>query len=681
MDNQVLELEISADLAAEYWEQMEIILEAGRVKLSTAKPSEWAEEKIIMPKPFSGPLRYERTPYWREIIDCLAPDHPAREIALMGAAQGGKSRAIILPGLGYFIDNDPSNIIMTVGHEELMEEAMDAVDDMLDSAGLRKLIKASAKRVKSQKTGDTSKMKQYAGGYFKLSPASNPKIWQQSNYKYGFFDDYERVRGGSKTAGNTRDLILKRFTVYDKTKKIFYASSPELIERSNIYEVYKMGDQRKFLVPCPCCGSFIELRWSTKGKKTEKAGVVWGLDQDGKLIPDSVGYICQECGDFFTDQYKHEWMAKGYWQPTATPSRPDFYSYHMSCLYAPHGMSDWKHYVYKYLEANPSGGGRIKDKYQTFVNLDLGEPYEEEGETVSAAELQNNIRNYDIGTIPEKMSLADGNGRIMMLTLSADLNGVLDDSRLDWEVVAWSESGSTYSVSHGSIGTFIPREGIKKKDREHFSCDVNKRNSIWPYLDQIMATKFKTDTDREMQIFIGAIDSGHNAIQVYAYIDKSNYNVRPVKGKDEDKYIKFGTDLPSFKVGKERPGLYLIEVMQVKDHLAGLMRLKWDIGNDDSQPPGFMNYPLPSDGLYLYQNFFKQYEAERRVVQTTSNGQIAVLWEKKDTVVQNHFWDVRVYNMAVRDIAMYEIGKSIGNTKFTWADWCSHINSMIPKNS
>ena len=51
--------------------------------LSGLKPSEWVEANIVMGQPFPGPYRYSKTPYCKEIIDCLAPDHPARWVAFM----------------------------------------------------------------------------------------------------------------------------------------------------------------------------------------------------------------------------------------------------------------------------------------------------------------------------------------------------------------------------------------------------------------------------------------------------------------------------------------------------------------------------------------------------------------------------------------------------------------------
>lgn len=656
----------------EYLDQIETILSAGAVKISTTLPSDWAEQNIIMPKPFPGPLSYMRTPYSREIIDCFAPDCSVREVALMGAAQFGKTASIIIPVIGYIIANDPGNIIMTVGHEDLIEQAMSKIDAMLDTTGLRSLIRPQAQRAKSQKSGDTNYVKEFPNGYFKISAASNPKIWRQVDYKFGLIDDYEAVKGKSKVAGSTRDLIQKRFTAYDKTKKILYVSSPELKQASNILEVYNYGDQRKFMVPCPCCGAFIELKWSTLTKNNETAGITWQVDEENRLIPDSVGYTCQECGRFFTDQNKNDFVNKGYWQPTAKPFKPDFRSYHMSCLYSPHGMSDWEHYVYKWLECHPPNKARIESKYQSFLNLDLGEPYEQVGETIDANQLQQNIRNYEIGIIPEKLSQQDGNGSVVLLTCAADMNGKVDDARLDYEIVAWSENGSSYSIIHGSIGTFIPMEGSKrfKEDRVKLTYEHKQQNSVWPLFEKIISQVFMTDTDRRMKISVTGLDTGHYTIQAYGFVDNSNCNVVGLKGEGDGIYRRFGIDLPTFRNAKERKKLYILEVGQIKDRLSELIRLKYDAGNDDSQPYGFMNYPVPSGGLYLYQNFFVHYQSEQRYVVESKTGEgVSARWGKTPSNIPNHFFDVRIYNMAVKDIIVSIVCQEKGIKNFTWNDF------------
>jgi phage terminase large subunit GpA-like protein len=660
----------------DYGHTLSSILDNSRVQISTIRPSEFAEQKVMLGGAFPGLVSYYLTPYTREIIDRLSPEDPARDIAVMGSAQFGKTASIILPGLAYLIKNAPGNIIMTVGHEKLLQTAMSKLDGMIDASSLRSLIRSSAQRSRNTKSGDTDKMKEFLGGYLKLDHASSSDIWRQEDYKYGFLDDYEALKGITKD-GSLRELIMKRFTAYANTRKIFYISSPANKTGSNIYEVYKLGDQRKFMVPCPCCGTFIELRWSIKNRDGDICGMTWELDDEDRLIPDSVGYRCQECYNIFTDSGKSEYVNKGYWEPTAKPYKPSFFSYHMSSLYSPHGMTGWTDYVYQFLEANPPMQPRNEGKHQTFVNLNLGWPYEGATEAPKASDLQNNTRSYPHGVIPEALSIRDGNGRIVLLTIACDLNGVVDDARLDYEIVAWSENESSYSVTHGSIGTFIPRENTlkNKQDRERWTYEHNRPNSVWPELTKIMTAWYPTDKGKRRRIAIGGIDVGHYDDYAYRFIDKNPpILLVGLKGEKEHSFVKLGRDVPNFKLGT-RPGLHMVQVNQVKDHIAEQMRLRWNPGTDDTQPIGFMNYPEPSDGKYLYKNFFSHYESEHRIAQLKDGNVLASMWQKKTSVSQNHFWDVRVYNFVLKDIIVHILAKFFKRKDYTWSDFVLWITA------
>lgn len=544
---------------------------------------------------------------------------------------------------------------------------------MIDNANLRQYIKPQIRRVRAQKSGDTNTKKDFSGGFINITTPNNHKEWRDVSLKYGFIDDFEAAKSGSKESGSTRKLIEGRFAAYADTHKIFYISTPEQKATSNIEPAYLLGDQRKYMIPCPCCGVPIELKWAIE-KEGIVGGITWKLDGDNKIIPGSVGYICQECGGFFDDKNKDELLNLGYWQPTAEPSRPGYYSYHLSSLYAPTGMYDWEHYVNDWLEANPIGQPRKEALYKTFVNTCLGETYESTAEAPKANSIQRNTRDYEICTIPEKLSIADGNGRIVLLTLAADMNGIVEDCRLDYEIVAWSEHGASYSIAHGSIGTFIPRENSlrHKVDRERWTYEENKERSVWPLLEQILGTMFPTDTDRKMPILIAGLDCGHYSTYAYSYIDKSNYNIIGLKGDKEDKYIRFGVDVKLFKPAQERQKLYILQVGLIKDKLSDYMALRWS-RDDESQPTNFMNFPQPSGGLYQFTNFFEHFESEHRIIATNDEGVgEAARWVKKTSTSQNHMWDCRVYNMVLREIFTYMLGKELGRKDFTWAE-CAAI--------
>lgn len=666
------------------YNKIDEILEFGRHQISTIKPSEWAEQNRTMDSSmsrFTGPFSYKVSPYAREIVDCLDPNHPARRIAIMKGAQIGLSAGVIESGIGWIISQQPGNILFYTGHSDLSDEAVAKLDNMIDSCGIRHLIRSNVKRKKAMKTGDTNSKKEFPGGSLVSGFIGNPKLQRQRTGKYGFMDDLDAAKLATKQAGSTIELVEQRFASYKDVMKLFWISSPEAKQTSNILRVYLQGDQRKYFVPCPCCGELINYEWIIPIENSEKemGGITWKLDPVGRVIPSSVGYICQKCGDFFNDSNKNELNLLGNWKPTSEPFMDGNYSYHISSLYAPHGMFDWEHYVNKYVQANPEGLSPKEELVKTFTNLCLGLPYEAKAETPKANDLQKNIRTYEIGLIPEKISIQDGNGKIVLITCACDLGGFDNDARLDYEIVGWSETGASYSIDHGSIGTFVPRENAKKfkEDRERWTYELNRKNSVWKTLDEIINKIYSTDTGRRTKIHFTGIDTGHFTTMAYAYIDKKNTPfICALKGDKENKYRKYGVDTAKFKHAKERGNLYLVDVNLIKDELAELMKLKWDDGNDEHQPPMFMNYPQPSGGKYLFKNFFSHYESEHRIIETKDGEGIAAKWEKKSSIHQNHLWDVRVYNIVLKEIITAILCKERGIKNYSWPD-C--VNILLPK--
>jgi hypothetical protein len=90
-----------------------------------------------------------------------------------------------------------------------------------------------------------------------------------------------------------------------------------------------------------------------------------------------------------------------------------------------------------------------------------------------------------------------------------------------------------------------------------------------------------------------------------------------------------------------------------------------------------MNYPTPSGSLYLFNNYFSHYEAEHRVIETKEGEGTAAKWVKKTSAHQNHFFDVRVYNMAVRDILVTLVCKELKMKTYGWRDYVDIVLGRI----
>lgn len=658
---------------SDYLNVFKDILNGARVQISNIKPSDWVEQNRYMTpdvSPIPGMFSYDNSPYAREIIDCLSPENPARRIAIMKGAQIGLSTGVIEGGIGWIISQNPGNILFLVGHEDLVKDAGNKVDRMIDNTGIRHLIKSTSLRARNTKSGDTDGLKEFPSGYLKMGIA-NHKSLRNISMQYGFIDDYESMKGDTKQSGSTQEMVEARFTAYAKKMKLFFISTPELEESSNIEPVYLLGDQRKYHIPCPCCNEYILLEWSIQNElnESQSAGITWLVDDNNELIEDSVGYTCYKCGNFFDDRDKNKLIRAGKWIPTAKPSQPGFVSFHISSLYAPTYMFSWSDYVRKYLEANPIGGQRNESKHKTFLNVVLGKTYKQVAQTIKASTLQENIRSYDIGVVPEKLSIADGNGKIVLITLGSDMNGTEDDARLDYEVVAFSESGATYSIEHGSIGTFIPKDS-GRIDREKFTYKKGAKNSVWPILKQVVEKKYKTDTGREMQIFVSGLDCGYLPNHAYEFLDTTNNYIVGLKGKGENKYQNIEVDLKTFRRSRERPNnLFLVETNHTKDLLASYMSLQWNPDWQENQPANFMNFPTPSGGYYLLKNYFSHFEAEEKRIDKNGN----FIWEKKSSAHQNHLFDCRLYAYVVRDILLERIFSELKIKNGTWKHYVDII--------
>lgn len=673
------------------------VLDACRFKISDIKPSQFMEERVIMPpgSAFPGNFSYNLTPYSKEPVDCIDPNHPARKIAIMKGGQIGLSSGLLRPAICFTISENPGNILFLIGNDNLVDDGMVQLDQLIDVSGIRHLIRSNVQRVKNSRTGDTNRRKEFFGGRLLAASGNNNKIIAQFDAMILIVDDMDLIKNKSSIDGDMRKLFEQRTAAYAHKSKTVYVSTPRVKSTSNIYPAFLQGDQRYFHIPCPHCGELIVYKWSTprQDDPSKQGGISYVVDEKtGELITDSVGYVCQLCGKFFDESEKYERNLKGVWIPTAKPKEEGFYSYHISSLYAPPGMKNWTGYVRDFIEANPQGMPRKEAMNHTFYNLCLGEPYEPAGEEIKANMLMKNMRPYSVGIVPEDLSKQDGNGEIVMLTCAMDLNGRFghetreDDVRLDYEVVAWCESGSSYSVQHGSIGTYVPFETDEQRKipREKWTYEHNRSNSVWGEVDKLLNTEFPVDGGkRKMKILFSTMDTGYCEKQAFEYIDKNKFLLMGIKGNPEDKSKPLYKVTPNYKEALTKRNLYILDGHSYKEELAAYMRMNWSGSVREEQPTGFMNFPSQglevtfpgmhrSTTLYQYTNFFSHFEAEKRVPDLNENGEeVGFVWKKKSPQAQNHFWDCRIYNMAAKEIFMGQVFKEIKvKDNLTWTNFC-----------
>lgn len=672
---------------------IETLIQSFNTKLEKLTPVEWGELNRHLTKDvsrFSGRLSYRMTPYIIKIINSFMESNPAQIIVLMKGSQLGFTVAGIATVLGWIIAQNPANTLFITENEEKVKDQMQGVfNQMINSSGLDKVVgnhnirDRQAKGRRSAGTGDTLKGLTFPNG--KLYTLSGQTIGSLSSWsiKYGIYDEIERWKGVYKNAGDFMELIEPRHRSYGNTRKILLGSTPEIEQTSNINPLYLMGDQQKYMVPCKNCGEMIDLQWIVDlDDKNDKAGIYYERHKSGKYIENSAKYICQKCGNMFDETHKYDMYEETYhafknnsslvcdWHPTAEPEMDFHESYHISTMYSPAGFYTWNDMCRKWASIFPKGGVTKTAKLQAFYNQELGLPWKEKSKEIKVNQLLKNTRNYDINTVPNALSIADGNGKIVLLTCAIDLNGKEDDARLDYEVLAWSKSGSSYSIDHGSIGTFersksmrysaLQKEQESEESRIKWTYRLNQANNVWTEFEKIIMSRVynRDDGTAKPKVSLYGIDAGHFTIHAMAFVNK-HPNCIALKGKSDNKFTKFD-QIKSFYTKSEKvPDLYLVEGDIVKDHLSELITLVWseDMGID--QQEGFMNFPKPEHDKYTYKSYFHEYEGEKRELDINDMATaVGSKWTKKHNSSPNHFWDVRVYNHVVREILVEKICKA-----------------------
>lgn len=247
---------------------------------------------------------------------------------------------------------------------------------------------------------------------------------------------------------------------------------------------------------------------------------------------------------------------------------------------------------------------------KTFVNLVLGEPWEERGEEIDLHTLQ--ARAADEGWQSEERDgeMLPQPAGVLVTTCGVDVQG----DRLEVERVGWGINEESWSSQH------------------HVIYGDPSSPEIWEELDDYLLTPTITEDGREMVVAATCIDSGgHSTDAVYNFVrDKTRRRVWAIKGQGgEGKPV--WPKLAS-KNNKGRIALFNIGVDAAKDMIYGRLRV-------EKPGPGYCHFPADRDGAW-----FEQLTSEA-VVTKYVKGFPTRTWVPKPNTRQEAL-DCRVYAFA-----------------------------------
>ena len=445
--------------------------------------SEWADEHRVLSTKGSaeaGPWRTARTPYLREIMDCLSSYSTVETVAVMKGAQIGFSEAA-LNFTGYCIHHAPGPALYVMPTVETVKRiSKTRLDPMIEaSPALQERIPPA----RSRDSSNTIFSKEFMGGVLILTGANSASGLRSMPIRYLVLDEVDAYPLNADNEGDPVNLAIKRTAAFLR-RKIFMLSTPGVKGFSRIGKAFRDGDQRYFNVTCDGCGVVQPITWrpppTADGKPGKLGGIRWP-----KGRPEEARWECAHCGHKHEEHRKAVLMANGEWVPTAESQKPGFRSYHLSSLYSP--WQSWADCAREFLDCHGADGRADPSLLQVFVNTVLGEEWEEAGEAVRPDGLMG-LREDWGPVLPAK---------IAVLTAGVDVQ----NDRLEVEIVGWGRDEESWGV-----------------DYEVFIGDP-AQDDVWERLDAYLKRRWPhPGFEKGLSVQAACVDTGgsHSA-RVYAF--------------------------------------------------------------------------------------------------------------------------------------------------------------------
>jgi phage terminase large subunit GpA-like protein len=589
------------------------------------RPSQWADRHRMVAEgtsPHPGKWRNSRTPYLVEIMDCLAPGHWARRVTLAKSAQIAGSE-MISNVLLWSADAAPAPILVV---HPTIEAGRDWTNEKLDPTieSTPRAKRKIAEHVIRGRGGSTLKRKRFPGGSIVITGANSAAGLRQKSIKILICDDFDEfplaVSGQGDPVGMARArLISFKKTAQDKELDV---STPTILKLSRIWKQFEEGTRARYHVPCPQCGHLQTLKW---GGEKEKFGLKFDVE-----APHRARYICEEAGCVI-----EHWQLEAMMDPAngakwihAKPLPGREPSYHINALYSP--FVTWDDAVKAFLDAKGD-----TEKLKTFVNLWLGEPWDEKGDAPKAAALVARRETWDLGTIPGPV----GAGGPLMIALGADVqaNGIF------YEVLASGRGWTTWSIEHGFLDGDTSTE----------------ESTAWRALDKVRAKRFRDLNGNDRPIEATGVDANYQTDIVVGWC-KSRVNCFPLRGEDGlhvPPWLGRATIRERSERGKARrrgPKTFPVGTWQLKARFAGQIK---QVQEPDTLefPPGFCHFSqdwTEEDFEQLLSEVFVRARDRKTGRERTGWHQIGA---------QNHLLDCRIYAMAMLE--------KLGQAKKSPAEW------------
>jgi phage terminase large subunit GpA-like protein len=553
--------------------------------------SQWADQhRMLSTKESAEPGRWRtnRTPYLREIMDCLSPTSPVERVVVMKGAQVGGTE-LGLNWVGYAIHHAPGPMMIVWPTTEMAQRnSKHRIDPLIEESPVLREIIAPAR---SRDSGNTVLMKEFRGGVLVMTGANSAVGLRSMPVRYLFLDEVDAYPLDVDGEGDAIHLAEARTRTFAR-RKILLVSTPTSAGASIIEREYQDSDQRRYMLPCPHCGHrqwlrFEQLRWE-RGR------------------PETAAYVCEACDTPIAEHHKAWMLEQGIWQSHAQSKTAGF---HLSSLYSP--WRRWSQIAASWEKAAMSESKSVAT-IKAFKNSELGEVWVEQGEAPDWQRLLERMEDYS--------GAPDG---ALLLTAGADVQ----KDRIEVSVWGWGRGRTAWLIEHrvlmGDVATDAP----------------------WDQLRSVLAESWTHASGAVLRLSAIGVDSGYNAQTVYDWARSvRDSRLLIVKGVPRGAaLIGTPTAVDVATNGKRmRRGVKVFPVVGsiAKQELYDALRKTPDAGADGVivYPPGYVHLPK------IDAEWLQQLTAEQLVTRRNRNGFAVREWQKMRE--RNEALDCYVYARA-----------------------------------
>jgi len=423
--------------------------------------SQWADENRELSGKQAGERgrwRTSRTPFLREIMDCLSAESRVTDIVVQKSSQVGVTEATV-NWLGYIMDHAPAPVMVLMPTLEARDKwkVQKLNPLLLETPAIRDLLGGQ----RSRDAANRADLIDFPGGVLFLSGGNSPNSYAQSSVQYLILDDLDRFPAEVGTEGDPVLLARGRTKAFARPKRLLI-STPTVHDISLIEREYNNSDMRRYHVPCPHCGEFQPLEW---GGPDTGHGIKWNA------AVTEAWYLCRACAVEVYEHHKPAMLANGRW--IAQHPERSARGYHLTALMAPVGLGpSWLDLAQEWRHAHKSA-----TTLRTFINTHLGEAWTEEGTQADATGLLARLEEY-----PEPLP-------VLAKTFGADVQ----KDRIEATIYGWREKEEAFAIAH----IIVPGD--------------TTRAEVWQQFADELA-EYKPDA--------GTVDSGYNTSMVYAFCER-----------------------------------------------------------------------------------------------------------------------------------------------------------------